>query len=65
MKLPYSVRFSIRDFFQRLFRGTLGIQYRLHRHLKEQNRSWPKKKRYTHVYFHQGLEEFGISERKT
>jgi SAM-dependent methyltransferase len=64
MKIPYSIRFSLRDFWRGLFCGTLGIQFRLRKHLKAQNRSWPKEKRYTQGYFYQGLEELGITGGK-
>ena len=64
MKIPYSIRLSIRDFWQGILLATLGIQYRLRQHLKAQNRSWPKEKRYTQGYFYQGLEELGITGAK-
>lgn len=64
MKIPYSIRLSVKDFWQGALRGTLGIQYRLRAHLKEQSRSWPKEKRYTQGYFYQGLEELGITGAK-
>jgi len=56
MRIPYHIRFSVKDFFKGLFLGTLGIQYRLRQHLKEQNRNYSKDERYTQGYFYQGLE---------
>jgi SAM-dependent methyltransferase len=61
MKISYNVRFFFRDFIQGLFRRSLKIQHRLRKHLKAQNSSWPKEKRYTEGYFYQGLEEIGIT----
>lgn len=62
--IPYSIRLSLKDFCQGIFLGTLPIQYRLRKHLKDQNRLWPKEKRYTQGYFYQGLEELGITGAK-
>lgn len=64
MNIPYSLRLSLLDFCRGVFRGTLPIQYRLRAHLKEQNRLWPKEKKYSQGYFYQGLEEVGITGAK-
>lgn len=61
MKLSYSTRFLIRDFLQGLKLGTLDLQIRLKKHLKEQKKSWPKEKQYTQGYFYQGFEDIGIT----
>ena len=64
LRIPYHIRLTVQDFFKGLFLGTLGIQYRLRQHLKDQNRSYSKEERYTQGYFYQGLEEIGITGAK-
>lgn len=64
MHIPYSYRLSFLDYWKGIFRGTFAIQRRLRGHLKEQNRLWPKEKKYTQGYFYQGLEDLGITGAK-
>jgi len=64
MALPYYRKFPIQDFWRGLFRGKFFIQRKLFGHLKEQVKSWPKEKQYTHGYFYQGLEELCITGGK-
>lgn len=61
MKLSYNKRFYLSDVIKGFFLGTSLLQYRLRKHLKEQNRTWPKEKKYSQGYFYQGLEEIGIT----
>lgn len=64
INIPYNVRLPLKDFFQGIALGTLGIQYRLRRHLKAQSKALAKEKAYTRGYFYQGLEELGITGAK-
>jgi len=64
MRIPYHIRLPVKDFFQGLFLGTLGLQHRLRKHLKDQKRSYPKAERYSQGYFYQGLEDIGITGGK-
>ncbi|AYD65293.1 class I SAM-dependent methyltransferase [Achromobacter sp. B7] len=64
MAIPYHRKFPVYDFWKGLFKGKVLIQRKLFGHLKEQVKSWPKEKQYTHGYFYQGLEELGITGGK-
>lgn len=62
--ISYHIKLTIKDFFNGLSLGTLGLHRQLRNHLKDQRRSWPKEKRYSNGYFYQGLEEIGITGAK-
>ncbi|RUO65964.1 Methyltransferase domain-containing protein [Pseudidiomarina planktonica] len=62
LRIPYTTRFRIYDFWKGLFKGTLLIQRKLRGHLRDQKKNWAK--HYTHGYFYQGLEELGITGAK-
>ena len=62
MRLPFYVRLPLEDLWNGWRLGHFGIQRRLRKHLKDQQREW--KRGYTNGYFYQGLEELGINGAK-
>jgi cyclopropane fatty-acyl-phospholipid synthase-like methyltransferase len=62
MKLPLSIRFFLKDFIVGLYLGTLGLQIKLRKHLRDQKRS--NLNIYTQGYFYQGYEDLGITGAK-